>query len=150
MTPEIARLLVLQHGSIDRAAKDSGMPVMSFRAYCQTNDITAKSSTASLVGGDDEIRIRSQHALVYFVEASTGEIKIGIAVSPSKRLAELQTGSPAKLHLLAAIPGGVEREADLHAQFASARIHGEWFDGSIKAEVAALLAAHVASPNGAS
>jgi hypothetical protein len=62
----------------------------------------------------------------YFIQAArVGHIKIGRAIDPLQRLAELQTGSPVKLELLAVLRG--DHEAMLHRKFADLRIHGEWF-----------------------
>ena len=64
---------------------------------------------------------------VYFIRAATGEIKIGHAKDPLKRLNDLQTGQPAPLRLLATMPGGVEVERELHDRFAEFHLQGEWF-----------------------
>lgn len=73
---------------------------------------------------------RRDSEIVYFVEAlSSGLIKIGVARDAQARLRTLQTGSPEKLSLVAVIrthdASGLERA--LHAEFRSARSHGEWF-----------------------
>jgi len=68
--------------------------------------------------------------VIYFIQdVSVLNIKIGhtAASDASRRLSELQTGSPSGLVLLATTAGGPERERQLHAQFAAARVHGEWF-----------------------
>jgi hypothetical protein len=65
---------------------------------------------------------------VYFLQCG-GLIKIGFARDVAKRLAELQTGNPEPLKLVAVIPGclpSVERR--YHREFATARRRGEWFD----------------------
>lgn len=68
---------------------------------------------------------------VYFIQAGErGPIKIGWAEVVSTRMAQLQCGSPMKLTLLVAIPGGAARERDLHRRFADIRVRGEWFDGT--------------------
>jgi hypothetical protein len=65
---------------------------------------------------------------VYFIRAGSGLIKIGVASCPIRRRAELQTAAPSILRLLGTIPGiGSGGETRLHAQFAGARSHGEWF-----------------------
>lgn len=66
---------------------------------------------------------------VYLIGASDSPlVKIGYSHSPERRLADLQSGSPLKLALLATWPGGQEMEARLHVCFAEERKHGEWFD----------------------
>lgn len=64
--------------------------------------------------------------MIYLVKAA-GRYKIGTAADPERRLAEMQTGSPVRLFLLATGPGGHEREAQIHLAYASKRRHGEWF-----------------------
>ena len=66
---------------------------------------------------------------VYFIAASDlNLVKIGTCRdAPGKRLAALQTGSPALLDLISAIPGDRALEQRLHRAFADLREHGEWF-----------------------
>jgi len=65
---------------------------------------------------------------VYFIQAKEGgPIKIGVAQSPDIRLAQIQNMCPVPLRILATTDGGHEKEVQLHAQFADARLHGEWF-----------------------
>lgn len=68
--------------------------------------------------------------IVYFLRA--GEfIKIGKTTGdPSSRVAQLQTGCPFPIEVLATMPGGRGREAKLHKKFAALRAHGEWFHAS--------------------
>lgn len=67
--------------------------------------------------------------MIYFIQAGNdGPIKIGKTNNIKQRLAELQTGSPAKLKLLATFNGGQSIEIGLHNHFAKYRIDGEWFD----------------------
>lgn len=65
---------------------------------------------------------------VYFVQGELGRIKIGFSSNVESRLRDLQCSSAVPLRLLASIPGGPAVEAELHARFASARVHGEWFE----------------------
>ncbi|MHB1015505.1 MAG: YozE family protein [Desulfurivibrionaceae bacterium] len=67
---------------------------------------------------------------VYFIRSEkTHAIKIGFTAGQvEKRLSSLQTAHPYKLQLLATIPGKLEYEKSLHAQFASHRLEGEWFE----------------------
>jgi hypothetical protein len=67
---------------------------------------------------------------IYFIEADgLGRVKIGSAKDPAKRLKELQTGSPARLRILATIQTDDPRRLEhrLHKTFMDARILGEWF-----------------------
>ena len=84
---------------------------------------------------------------VYFIRATEGppRIKIGLAAtSVSRRIAELQTGSPVKLELLHKLP--VENplmvEREMHNRFAHLRVHGEWFDDS-SGEIAAFCSGEI-------
>lgn len=70
------------------------------------------------------------HGFVYFIEApAVRMVKIGVAVNPYSRLAELRTGSPVELVLRGAIAAEEPRamEAHLHYQFWRERRRGEWF-----------------------
>lgn len=93
-------------------------------------------------GGDDlegfnivDVREPGDHPIqptgvVYFIEATgMDRIKIGSAKTPTKRLKELQTGSPAHLRIVATIASNDARrlETRLHRAFGDARVLGEWF-----------------------
>lgn len=67
---------------------------------------------------------------LYFVQmGDSGPIKVGRAVYPLKRLAELQTGNPVPLRLLAASEGGGRLEAGVHRALWEGRIgETEWFE----------------------
>lgn len=69
--------------------------------------------------------------MIYFLRAinDRGPIKIGFAIEPPKRLAEIQRMSPAQLKILKAIEGDRMREAEIHRHFSYFRKYGEWFDG---------------------
>lgn len=66
---------------------------------------------------------------VYFVQAACGgPIKIGRAKDIEIRLKSLQSGNPELLVVLAVLWGSWHREErQLHQQFASAHLRGEWF-----------------------
>lgn len=64
---------------------------------------------------------------VYFVGNLEHAIKIGVSISMTPRLRELQCGSPVPLEVFATRPGGYDRESAYHMQFAAHRLHGEWF-----------------------
>lgn len=72
---------------------------------------------------------------VYFIkDLITGNIKIGRAVNPIKRLKSLQTGNPNKLVIVTTQEGGEKLENELHRRFAASRIIGEWFSPSKELE----------------
>lgn len=61
-------------------------------------------------------------------ESGTNNVKIGISNKPVKRRAEVQTGNPRKLEILATWQGTEKDESDLHALFSQYRKEGEWFE----------------------
>lgn len=66
--------------------------------------------------------------MIYLILTQDNQFcKIGYAVNPVKRLAELQTGMPYTLRLLAMFPGSRTDEAEWHADYAADRVRGEWF-----------------------
>lgn len=65
--------------------------------------------------------------VVYFVESlQNGLIKIGYSGNMPVRMKTLGSNER-HVALLATTPGGVRREAEIHATFHSLRIRGEWF-----------------------
>lgn len=65
---------------------------------------------------------------VYFIrDEISGNIKIGVAIDPKKRLLELQTGASGSLTILHTETGDSRHEMGLHKRFAEDRIRGEWF-----------------------
>ena len=80
-------------------------------------------------------------SVVYFIGSDAGQVKIGTTTRPIReRLKALQGAHPAKLQVLAIMPGDAKVEAGLHARFASLRLSGEWFSRS--SEMDALIAQH--------
>jgi hypothetical protein len=67
---------------------------------------------------------------VYFIRAEGGgPVKIGHTTGKlADRLSAIQAGHPDKLRVVHSEPGSLEREKDLHRQFASHRRNGEWFE----------------------
>lgn len=64
----------------------------------------------------------------YVIQGEPGTpIKVGKADEPRERLAQFQTGNPAKLRLLYVAPGGYELERELHYRLRDSRVRGEWF-----------------------
>lgn len=75
-----------------------------------------------------DARRTSATQFVYFIGAASGPIKIGMALRPKQRMADLQTSHHEKLELLATCGGGPQQERAYHQQFQSSRLHGEWFE----------------------
>lgn len=63
---------------------------------------------------------------VYAIESGSA-VKIGWAIDPERRLAELNVGSPARHKLLGFVRGTKEHECELHRLCVKERIRGEWF-----------------------
>jgi predicted DNA-binding transcriptional regulator AlpA len=59
-------------------------------------------------------------------EEGTGLVKIGVTQHLKQRIGQLQTGSPRKLHLVAAFPGSFAEEAALRYAWGHLHQHGEW------------------------
>lgn len=75
---------------------------------------------------------------VYFIRAAHA-VKIGKAIDPEKRMAELQIGCPHRMHLVAKIKckshlHAFSTESHFHRVCKKWHIHGEWFhaDGRVK------------------
>jgi Meiotically up-regulated gene 113 len=65
---------------------------------------------------------------VYMIRAGlAGDVKIGVAKDPLKRLGTLQTSSAAMLRLIRVLQGDAGVEKALHRRFSSGRKAGEWF-----------------------
>ena len=73
---------------------------------------------------------------VYFAQSESGQVKIGYTAGSLKsRAASLQTGSPHKIEMKAAIYGaGHSVERSLHQMFSVDRMKGEWFKASPELE----------------
>lgn len=66
---------------------------------------------------------------VYFARAGD-RIKVGWSKNVATRIAQLQTGNPDPIQLLATTPGGRSLEREVHSRFADARVTGEWFSAT--------------------
>lgn len=76
----------------------------------------------------------------YFVESDGSKrIKIGASKNVLSRFTSLKSASDCPLVLLGFIEGGFGKEKELHNHFSHKRVHGEWFDGSIRPEIIAML-----------
>jgi predicted transcriptional regulator len=70
---------------------------------------------------------------VYFAQVrgrADSAIKIGWSADVRRRLDDLATASPEPLTIIAALPGGRDLEARMHARFAAHRGQGEWFEAA--------------------
>jgi hypothetical protein len=81
---------------------------------------------------------------VYFIRnPASHAIKVGRSADPARRLAQLQTASPARLELMGSIPGDEDEEKRIHAlfEFQHERLNGEWFreTDALVAHIASLL-----------
>lgn len=67
--------------------------------------------------------------MIYFIRGKqSGLVKIGYTGGDGQsRLAQLQTGSPEELELVATVDGGLDVEKRYHDMFATSRTRGEWF-----------------------
>lgn len=68
--------------------------------------------------------------MIYFAQALISlRVKIGhTEQNVTKRVSELQIGSPEPLDLLGFIEGDRTDEKRLHKRFAAHHVHGEWFE----------------------
>jgi len=67
--------------------------------------------------------------MIYLItNREKGICKIGFSNNPEKRLLQLQTGNPYKLTLECTIDGSIDLERELHEQFKSLSLVGEWFN----------------------
>ena len=72
---------------------------------------------------------------VYVISSTRHYFKIGVARSPEKRLASLQTGNPESLYIEALIKCPSEKsaydlESILHRRFSNRHVRNEWFQFS--------------------
>ena len=72
--------------------------------------------------------------LIYAIQSvDGGPIKFGVSGSPEARLAELQTGNPAQLILIAYAAVHAQYEKLIHYHLREERLQGEWFKPTDKA-----------------
>lgn len=66
---------------------------------------------------------------IYVIQAENFQrYKIGFSKHPEQRIAQLQTGSPFKLNLIASWPGTERQEKQIHFNLSHCRQAGEWFE----------------------
>lgn len=83
----------------------------------------------------DEARMRAVTAgvsdrYVYFIRNQAGLIKVGFSSDVPRRFRTLITSAGQMMEFLGAFPGGPEVESEIHFEFASDRVIGEWFRSS--------------------
>lgn len=109
----------VRHATIRRLAAQG----ITYRAIAQAYEISYQR-VEQIVNGRQRRSLTTRR--VYF--AQVGDfIKIGIAANLPRRLEILRSSCPYPVVLLGTLPGGRPRELALHEQFASLRVHHEWF-----------------------
>lgn len=69
--------------------------------------------------------------MIYLIVTKDDKLcKIGKAVSPTKRLKQLQTGCPYELYIKETVEGDVTLESYFHKKYKIYKTHGEWFNYS--------------------
>ncbi len=126
--PGLARML--KHGVIER-----GEDCLIFPKFLEAQEACMSPNARQ---AESRLRRRDmtragldpsqRETVIYFVQSEHGgPVKIGRADDLAKRLVTLQTARPDKLVVIAAAPGSVQQERDIHQRFAAAREKGEWF-----------------------
>lgn len=79
--------------------------------------------------------------VVYFIQAEGGgDIKIGVSKNVNERLKQLQISNSEKLIITNILPGGYEKEKELHEKFKGINKGGEWFKAThMLAEISKAL-----------
>jgi hypothetical protein len=95
-------------------------------------EVTTLSTTAGSRTVPGRERFKSDEREVYFIQAQSGPIKIGVSNSSARRLVAIQTDNHEPVSLLGVIASeeALALEASLHEQFAHLRLGGEWFRGA--------------------
>jgi len=96
--------------------------------FKETSKISCRRYFETGVLVDLEIeKIKKEDYVYVFVNKEYAVCKIGYSNNPIKRLAQIQTGCPFKITRQLMIPGGVEKERELHDKYKGFRLEGEWF-----------------------
>ena len=83
----------------------------------------------------EQIQMKNRRGYTYLIHAENlYRFKIGCAIDYKRRLGQLQTSSPVKLHLIAKkkTDDMYAEEKKWHSLFANCRKNGEWFDLNYK------------------
>lgn len=91
----------------------------------QTTYRRKRPTRLTMVAKEPRLGLTLNGEYAYFIQSSTGYIKIGKSANPIKRLQYLQTGSPEELRLLGFTKASTEEQ--LHASLSQYRVRGEWF-----------------------
>ena len=111
--------------TIPTSLNDKIMSVVQY-SYPRTKDYYLTSSHAFTTSDLEHLSCPKHDYHTYVIEAvGLNMVKIGKAKNVTKRLKQLQTGSPLKLQVLHCFD--LDCEGDLHRHFASHRVNGEWF-----------------------
>lgn len=79
-------------------------------------------------GGRKKVEVEVEETYVYFaIDETQDAVKIGFSRDPNARLNDLQVGNSNKLEMFGAVKAGFSVEGDLHRQFSSHHLRGEWF-----------------------
>lgn len=92
------------------------------------------------------------HFSLYVIsESDKGPVKLGFAEHPSKRLRELQTGNPRRLHLAFTLEHdkATAIEAWLQRHLRHCRLIGEWYDLEVATAIAAIEEGQALASRGA-
>lgn len=65
--------------------------------------------------------------MIYFIQACSNYVKIGMSFNLEGRVKGLQTANPKRLKVKAVLEGGSQTEAGLHELFKKSQVRGEWF-----------------------
>jgi excisionase family DNA binding protein len=126
-----ARLLGVSLDRLRALVRRHGLPAYQFTSSTYRFSRTAVLAWRRRSPEAKRIRIAAnrskRQSFVYFAQAESGPIKVGVSKSPNQRIAEIQTGNSERVRLLGVVVGDRKTERAVHAQFASLRLHGEWF-----------------------
>jgi len=70
---------------------------------------------------------RKRKRVVYFIQAKTGEIKIGVSTNLKHRFSQIKVHCPVKIKLIGAMHEEKLTEADVHRLFKKYKLKGEWY-----------------------
>lgn len=120
----------------------------SFRTH-RTAERTPEPPSLSAICPNEQTRVAilrwrsviDQPLYVYFIQAEDGgPVKIGQALNPISRVAELQCGNPARLVIRAVLLATIDTERTLHSTWDAAHVRGEWFGNGYEDVILALAA----------
>lgn len=124
-TPDEDGRRIVREGNVWRVVNHRAYRDLRSTAQEKTRERVAKHRERKRYGngGNDGDGAQS---FVYFVLCGDA-VKIGTSTNPRSRVAEMQTGSPLHLKLLAVTPGDLTVERKYHEKFNHLRKGGEWF-----------------------